>query len=71
MHPTLLSTKLFGVQLDFHAYTFFLALAFLVGTLLPVRKNYQLPHPYPITPIGGLCFLAGWLCLGLAAWRLS
>jgi uncharacterized membrane protein YgdD (TMEM256/DUF423 family) len=24
-----------------------------------------------ITPIGGLCFLAGWLCLGLAAWRLG
>jgi len=22
-----------------------------------------------ITPIGGLCFLAGWLCLVLAAWR--
>ena len=24
-----------------------------------------------ITPIGGLAFLIGWLCLGLAAWRLS
>ena len=24
-----------------------------------------------ITPIGGLGFLAGWLCLGLAAWRVS
>lgn len=24
-----------------------------------------------ITPVGGLCFLAGWLCLGLAAWRLG
>jgi uncharacterized membrane protein YgdD (TMEM256/DUF423 family) len=24
-----------------------------------------------ITPIGGLAFLAGWLCLGLAAWRLG
>lgn len=23
-----------------------------------------------ITPIGGTAFLAGWLCLGLAAWRL-
>ena len=22
-----------------------------------------------ITPLGGLCFLAGWLCLGLTAWR--
>ncbi|MBD9612006.1 DUF423 domain-containing protein [Pseudomonas sp. PDM02] len=23
-----------------------------------------------ITPFGGLAFLIGWLCLGLAAWRL-
>lgn len=24
-----------------------------------------------ITPFGGLAFLAGWLCLGLAAWKLK
>ena len=24
-----------------------------------------------ITPFGGAAFLAGWLCLGLAAWRLN
>ena len=24
-----------------------------------------------ITPFGGLAFLVGWLCLGLAAWRLQ
>ena len=24
-----------------------------------------------ITPFGGLAFLLGWLCLGLAAWRLG
>lgn len=24
-----------------------------------------------ITPIGGLALLGGWLCLGLAAWRLG
>jgi len=24
-----------------------------------------------ITPLGGLAFLAGWLCLGVHAWRLS
>ena len=23
-----------------------------------------------VTPIGGLAFLVGWVCLGLAAWRL-
>lgn len=24
-----------------------------------------------VTPFGGLAFLIGWLCLGLAAWRLA
>ena len=24
-----------------------------------------------ITPFGGAAFLAGWLCLGMAAWRLN
>ena len=24
-----------------------------------------------VTPFGGLAFLIGWLCLGLAAWRLN
>ena len=24
-----------------------------------------------VTPFGGLAFLGGWLCLGLAAWRLT
>ncbi|MHA5869888.1 DUF423 domain-containing protein, partial [Pseudomonas aeruginosa] len=24
-----------------------------------------------VTPFGGVSFLAGWLCLGLAAWRLG
>ena len=23
-----------------------------------------------ITPIGGLCFLAAWVCLGVAAWKI-
>ena len=24
-----------------------------------------------ITPLGGVCFLSAWVCLGIAAWRLS
>lgn len=24
-----------------------------------------------ITPLGGMAFLGGWLCLGLTAWRMS
>lgn len=59
MYPTLWKTSLFGTPLDFHAYTFFLALAFLVGTLLPVRQNYKLAQPYPVTPIGGLWVFFG------------
>lgn len=71
MYPTLWKTNLFGVQLDFHAYTFFLALAFLIGTLLPVRKNYQQPNPYPITPIGGLWVFFGALIGAKMYWQIQ
>lgn len=59
MYPTLWKTNFLGTPLDFHAYTFFLALAFLVGTLLPVRQNYRLAQPYPVTPIGGIWVFFG------------
>lgn len=47
---------------------------FVVGILLFSGSLYALTlsgvgRLGMITPIGGLCFLAGWLCLGLAAWR--
>jgi uncharacterized membrane protein YgdD (TMEM256/DUF423 family) len=47
---------------------------FAVGTLLFSGSLYALTLSGlgklgMITPLGGLCFLAGWLCLGLAAWR--
>lgn len=71
MYPTLWKTSLFGTVLEFHAYTFFLALAFLVGTLLPVRKNYQLPAPYPVTPIGGLWVFVGALIGAKVYWHLQ
>ena len=51
MYPTLLSL---GEDLQFHAYTVMLAIAFLVGVLGACRENEKLPNPYPITPIGGL-----------------
>ena len=49
---------------------------FVVGILLFSGSLYALTLSGlgklgMITPIGGLCFLAGWLCLGLAAWRLG
>ena len=51
MYPTLLSL---GKDLQFHAYTVMIALAFLVGVLMACRENEKLAKPYPITPIGGI-----------------
>lgn len=49
---------------------------FVAGILIFSGSLYLLtltstPVLGAITPIGGACFLAGWLCLGLAAWRLA
>jgi uncharacterized membrane protein YgdD (TMEM256/DUF423 family) len=48
---------------------------FAVGILLFSGSLYLLtllglPALGMLTPVGGLCLLAGWLYLGLAAWRL-
>jgi uncharacterized membrane protein YgdD (TMEM256/DUF423 family) len=50
------------------------ALAFILGILLFSGSLYALalgaPRWFgPITPLGGFCFLIGWLCLLGAAWR--
>lgn len=50
MRPTLISLGM----LEFHAYTFMMAVAFLAAVLLTVRENYKLERPYPVTPVGGL-----------------
>lgn len=47
---------------------------FIVGVVLFSGSLYALSLTNQrwlgaITPLGGLAFLAGWLCLGLAAWR--
>ena len=49
-------------------------LAFILGILMFSGSLYAmaLGAPYwlgPITPLGGLCFLIGWLLLLVAAWR--
>jgi len=61
MRPRLLSFEdlPFIGDLYFNSYTVFLALAFLMGVLLPVRRNYLRPDPYPITPIGGIWVFFG------------
>ena len=50
--------------------------SFVVGILLFSGSLYVLTMTGIsklgiITPFGGLAFLIGWLCLGLAAWRLQ
>ena len=47
---------------------------FVAGTLLFSTSLYLLSLSGArwlgaITPLGGVCFVAGWLCLVLAAWR--
>jgi len=51
-------------------------ISFVVGILLFCGSLYLLTLTGIsklgiITPFGGVAFLIGWLCLGLAAWRLS
>ncbi|WP_325918649.1 DUF423 domain-containing protein [Pseudomonas frederiksbergensis] len=51
-------------------------ISFVVGILLFSGSLYLLTLTGIsklgiITPFGGVAFLIGWLCLGLAAWRLS
>lgn len=50
--------------------------AFILGTLLFSGSLYALamgaPHWLgPITPLGGLCFLMGWILLVVAGWRMK
>ena len=50
--------------------------AFAIGILLFSGSLYMLTLSGIsklgiITPFGGVAFLVGWLCLGLAAWKLT
>lgn len=50
--------------------------AFILGSLMFSGSLYALalgaPHWLgPITPLGGLCFLMGWVLLAVAVWRLK
>lgn len=47
---------------------------FVAGIVLFCGSLYLLAltgHPWlgPVTPLGGLCFLGGWLCLAGGAWK--
>ncbi len=50
--------------------------AFILGSLMFSGSLYALAMGAPkwlgpITPLGGLCFLAGWFLLAIAAWRMK
>jgi uncharacterized membrane protein YgdD (TMEM256/DUF423 family) len=54
--------------------TYWAGYLFIIGIILFSGSLYALSLTNQrwlgaITPFGGLAFLAGWLCLGLAAWR--
>ncbi len=51
-------------------------LAFILGSLLFSGSLYALALGAPrwlgpVTPLGGLCFLIGWLLVAIAAWRIT
>jgi uncharacterized membrane protein YgdD (TMEM256/DUF423 family) len=63
----------FNSRMLYYAYTLFYAGIFLFsGSLYLLCTRHLLGADWlsmlgPVTPIGGLCFVAGWICLGLSA----
>lgn len=67
MHPTLLQIG----ELKFHAYPTFLAIAFLLGTILAVRDGQRLDPPIYGSTQGGLWVFLGALIGAKAFWILQ
>ena len=66
----LLAVHLPGRLVGWAGYLFVLGIVLFSGSLYLLTLT-GISNLGMITPIGGLCFLAGWVCLGLAAWRLG
>ena len=66
----LLATHLPGRLVTWAGICFVLGIVLFSGSLYLLTMT-GISKLGIITPFGGLAFLAGWLCLGLAAWRLS
>ncbi|MDI3373535.1 DUF423 domain-containing protein [Pseudomonas sp. V104_6] len=66
----LLTVHLPGRLVGWAGYLFVLGIVLFSGSLYLLTLT-GISKLGMITPIGGLCFLAGWVCLGLAAWRLG
>lgn len=66
----LLSTQLGGRLVAASGWLFVAGILVFSGSLYLLTLTAT-PLLGAITPIGGVCFLGGWLCLGLAAWKLA
>ena len=66
----LLATQLHSRLVTWAGICFALGIVLFSGSLYVLTMT-GISKLGMITPIGGLGFLAGWLCLGLAAWRVS
>ena len=66
----LLATHLPGRLVTWAGICFALGIVLFSGSLYVLTMT-GISKLGIITPFGGLAFLAGWVCLGLAAWRLS
>ncbi|MBX5439679.1 MAG: DUF423 domain-containing protein [Thermoflavifilum sp.] len=57
------------------AYAFVAGLVLFSGSLYLIIFLQYHHSPVPgwigiLTPIGGLCFIAGWICLALSVWKI-
>ena len=66
----LLATQIPGRLLTWAGASFAIGILLFSGSLYVLTLT-GISKLGIVTPFGGLAFLAGWLCLGLAAWRLT
>lgn len=66
----LLATQIPGRLITWAGASFALGIVLFSGSLYLLTMT-GISKLGIVTPFGGLAFLVGWVCLGLAAWRLS
>ncbi|TKJ72578.1 DUF423 domain-containing protein [Pseudomonas sp. CFBP13508] len=66
----LLATQIQGRLITWAGLSFTVGMVLFSGSLYLLTMT-GISKLGIITPFGGLAFLIGWVCLGLAAWRLS
>jgi uncharacterized membrane protein YgdD (TMEM256/DUF423 family) len=66
----LLATQIPGRLITWAGASFALGIVLFSGSLYLLTMT-GVSKLGIVTPFGGLAFLVGWVCLGLAAWRLS